>query len=178
MCVVVPGLLHSRAQATNRAALHPLLVPRWPGFDQNVPFTSRATRYASTVPARQRRVPRAHNGVQRAGRTPIVVGRRGYVMDHDFEIDASTPGRLVLRGEFDTTAAVAFVTALGKEHIEEIVVDLAGVTFIDSSGLRAMLRARAQHQGTRFVNAPPAVRRVLDITGTASIILGDDTDPA
>jgi anti-sigma B factor antagonist len=98
-------------------------------------------------------------------------------MDHDFEIDASTPGRIALRGELDTTAANAFAAALDEGDSEEIVVDLAGITFIDSSGLRAMLRARAQHHGTRFVNAPPVVRRLLDMTRTTSIILGDDTDP-
>jgi anti-anti-sigma factor len=48
-----------------------------------------------------------------------------------------------------------------------LVIDLAGVTFIDSTGLRALLtvRSRAASSGTRVVlsRVSPAVERTLEV---------------
>jgi len=52
----------------------------------------------------------------------------------------------------------------------DVVVDLTGVDFIDSTGLRCLLKARrdAEGRGTTvsYVHPQPMVVRLLDITGT------------
>ncbi|MFJ6722450.1 MULTISPECIES: STAS domain-containing protein [unclassified Streptomyces] len=54
-----------------------------------------------------------------------------------------------------------------------LVVDLAGVTFCDSSGLNLLLQIRsaAQKAGvtTRLASAPEQVARLLDITGASAV---------
>jgi anti-anti-sigma factor len=62
------------------------------------------------------------------------------------------------------------------------IVDLRGLTFIDSSGLRALIIAdqRARAEGDRFivVRGPDRVNDVLEITGVAKQIELVDEPPA
>jgi len=55
---------------------------------------------------------------------------------------------------------------------QEIVVDLSGLTFMDSSGLRAILQAHARSQADsnrlRLVRGPRRVQRVFELTGMDS----------
>jgi anti-sigma B factor antagonist len=73
------------------------------------------------------------------------------------EIDAATTPELI--AELDPLPGAA----------GDIVIDLAGVSFIDSSGLRALIDAhqRALRCGRRVVMARPSavVRRLFDIAG-------------
>lgn len=76
-----------------------------------------------------------------------------------------------LTGEFDLAGVHKFELALGKVEAESpsvVLVDLSGLDFMDSSGLRALVMAdqRAKQAGRRFaiVPGPPAVRRVFEIT--------------
>ena len=78
---------------------------------------------------------------------------------------------LELRGEFDMAAVPKLERVLDEVEADkpaEIVVDLDGVRFMDSSGLRALVSAdeRARQQGRRLaiVPGPPPVRRVFEIT--------------
>jgi anti-anti-sigma factor len=53
---------------------------------------------------------------------------------------------IVLEGEFDSTGVEGFVTCVVDAldaHPESIAIDARGLTFTDSSGLTALLRARA-----------------------------------
>lgn len=80
--------------------------------------------------------------------------------------------RFTLRGELDPHTAPRL-----RERVEEalasnrtsLVLDLAGVTFIDSSGLRVILSGHkdANDRGGRLVlqSPSPTARRLLDITG-------------
>ena len=58
-------------------------------------------------------------------------------------------------------------------EVERVVIDLNGVTFLDSSGLGALiaLRQAAEETGTRLALRSPtqAVTRVLELTSTTSI---------
>src|SRR5262245_23664494 len=87
-------------------------------------------------------------------------------------IDRDPRGALVIRGDIDI-AGGPMLDAAVQEYAdgEPLVLDLGAVGFIDSSGLRALLGAsrRAVQHGTvvRLRNVGPAVRRMLDITGTA-----------
>jgi anti-sigma B factor antagonist len=84
------------------------------------------------------------------------------------EIDMSTVD--VLRRELDTARAEA-PTAL---------LDLSGVTFIDSTGLHLLLEAShssaVSDWGFFVVRPSEAVRRLLDVSGTADLIMVVDPD--
>jgi anti-sigma B factor antagonist len=92
-----------------------------------------------------------------------------------FSVDLSTSeygGHVVvaLRGELDIAGAagVAAVLAAVAARKPEIVVDLAGLEFIDSSGVAALARGRqhARHAGGDLLLAAPRqqVLRVLTLT--------------
>jgi anti-sigma B factor antagonist len=83
---------------------------------------------------------------------------------------------LAVRGEIDTLTAPAF-TAATEELLtaqgEVLVMDLAEVRFLASSGLAVLISAahRAEERGVRLqlVVTNRAVRRPLEITGTAPL---------
>jgi anti-sigma B factor antagonist len=92
-----------------------------------------------------------------------------------FSVDLSTregDGHVVvaLRGELDIADAVSVAAALAAVAARdlEIIVDLAGLEFIDSSGVAALARGRkhARHAGGDLVLAAPQrqVLRVLTLT--------------
>lgn len=79
-------------------------------------------------------------------------------------------------GEFDADEADTVTAALAAPRDDSslaTVVDLAGVTFADSSLLHALLTARHGHAaaGLPFVLVAvgPLVRRLLDVTDTARV---------
>ena len=78
---------------------------------------------------------------------------------------------VVLSGEFDLAGVDRFAEAIAAVEAAApaaIVVDLGGLTFMDSSGLRALVGAddRARQAGRRLaiVPGPTHVRRVFEIT--------------
>lgn len=80
---------------------------------------------------------------------------------------------VVLSGELDIASAPALeeVVAAGSADGLGVVLDLRGLAFMDSTGLRSILMAAkaADERGTSFslVQGPPAVHRVFEITQTA-----------
>lgn len=85
------------------------------------------------------------------------------------------PGRLLVTGELDVVSGARLERLL--LDIDDagriVLLDLAGVTFVDSTGLRSLLAAsrRAQVDGRRLAlaNPSPVVRRLLDITATSDL---------
>lgn len=84
-------------------------------------------------------------------------------LDLDGELDLATAG---LVGEQVGRALAGGAT--------ELVVDLAGVTFCDSTGVDALVKARAlaERQGVRLgaVNAHGVTRRSMEITGVLELL--------
>ena len=80
---------------------------------------------------------------------------------------------VALRGELDVVDAAAVAAALGAVAARKprIIVDLAGLGFIDASGVAALARARghARHDGGDLLLAAPhpSVKRVLAIVWKA-----------
>ena len=77
---------------------------------------------------------------------------------------------IVVEGAFDTTGAERFVASVVDAldtHPEAIVIDAKGLTFIDSSGLTALLRSRVAAGeagvGFRISERSPALRRAIDV---------------
>jgi anti-sigma B factor antagonist len=86
-------------------------------------------------------------------------------------LKTSLAGRTVviaLAGELDLAGAATLEQELAGVDARAVVVDLRGLGFMDSSGLRALAVAalRAQGAGRRFALVPGAaqVMRVFDIT--------------
>jgi anti-sigma B factor antagonist len=86
------------------------------------------------------------------------------------DIARDVDGALVLAGEIDSYTAPDLADRLGADPPIE-VVDVAGVTFIDSSGLRVLVEAHQARaaSGSRLVLRSPsaAVQRLLEISGLA-----------
>jgi anti-anti-sigma factor len=72
---------------------------------------------------------------------------------------------LVLEGELDTMEAATLNAALDAcTDGLPVIVDLSALTFIDSSGLHALLRGRVVGRPSALVRVPGSnVGRVLDI---------------
>jgi len=92
-------------------------------------------------------------------------------------------GVLAVRGEIDMASAPVFreaverVVALGVP----VVLDFAGVTFMDSSGLKVLSEASLGAGDAASVcvrNAPEQVKQVLEITGLDSLICAESQLPA
>ncbi|MBA3369836.1 MAG: STAS domain-containing protein [Thermoleophilaceae bacterium] len=92
-----------------------------------------------------------------------------------FDLETSREGaqaRLTLFGELDIAAAPrldAELTELEPEGPDRIVLDLRGLTFLDSTGLRSLLgadaRAREAGRSLTLIQGPDVVQRVFSITG-------------
>ena len=74
-------------------------------------------------------------------------------------------------GEIDQATAPAFADALadavpGRRRVE---VDVSKVSFMDSSGINALVQHLTPGCELLVTNVPPHIRRVLDITGLTAI---------
>lgn len=89
------------------------------------------------------------------------------------------PEGLAVTGEIDAHTAQTMRDALVPTPVgSELRVDLSGVTFIDSSGLRVLIEVHQamQHDGGRLVLSTPSAQvvRVFRVAGLAAIL---DIDP-
>ena len=79
---------------------------------------------------------------------------------------------LTIAGELDPSTAPtldeAVGTALGTEGVEQVMLDLAGIGFIDSSGLSVLIRAHERGEAAtisvKVTNPSPHCRRLLTLT--------------
>ncbi|MGC2375253.1 MAG: STAS domain-containing protein [Solirubrobacteraceae bacterium] len=85
--------------------------------------------------------------------------------------------RVALQGELDLASARQMeehFASLDEQSPSRVVVDLAGLEFIDSSGLRVLLLAdaRARERGYELVllAGQEPVRRVFEMTGALDVL--------
>ena len=79
---------------------------------------------------------------------------------------------LTVRGELDPHTAPQLDDTIGElladGEVNRLVLDLAGLDFIDSSGIRSLIRAQqtlADRGGAVVLRSPgPATKRLLEIT--------------
>ena len=109
--------------------------------------------------------------------------------DAPFELQSSAVGDalvIAVSGEIDMTCAPELGKAIDivSDHARRVVVDLTAVTFLDSSGLNALVRSRRaldERQIALCVVAPAGtvVRRVFEITRlTDALAVVDSLDEA
>jgi anti-sigma B factor antagonist len=89
-------------------------------------------------------------------------------------VSSASPDTVEVAGELDMATApqleavAADVLSTGRG----VTIDMGGVTFVDSSGLGAVLRIASSLDGQgplRLVNVPPLVARVIQLTGLEGI---------
>ena len=92
---------------------------------------------------------------------------------------------LRLTGELDMAGVDQLERLLTPDETPEgatFVIDMRGLSFIDSSGLRALIMAdeRVRDEGGRFieVRGPDRVNEILEMTGVAQRIELVDEPPA
>lgn len=89
---------------------------------------------------------------------------------------------MTVSGELDVVSSQLLERELAKLHgVALVVVDLRGLTFIDSTGLGVLVRAHqaAQEQGRRLglVRGNGQVNRLLSLTGLdEELHVGDSAD--
>jgi len=98
--------------------------------------------------------------------------------------DAAYPGVATLRltGEIDLTTVdqlgEAIANEINRNDVAAVLIDLDQVTFLDSTGIAALVKGRhaAERHGKRIAvtNAHGPVRRVLDVTGMWIYLTGHD----
>lgn len=86
-------------------------------------------------------------------------------------VHSGRSGELVVSGDLDLATVDQFAAAIDElleTEPERVVLDLARVGFIDSAGIKGMLkladRCRATGATLTTVNASTQVRRVLELT--------------
>jgi anti-anti-sigma factor len=109
-------------------------------------------------------------------REPIRIDERGIRPPRAFSIsDEAVEGAVVigLEGELDLAAAEPLRNHVDSTAGNALVLDLRLVTFVDSSALRELLRARrtVEERGDRLVLAAiaPPLRRLFELTHTAPL---------
>jgi anti-sigma B factor antagonist len=105
-------------------------------------------------------------------------------VERPFRVDVVEDGPalvVAVFGELDIASSAALETELerGRDH-KQLIVDLRGVDFIDSTGIGVLIRAhqRAEASGRRFavVRGGGQVQRVLSLTGLADRLSVADTE--
>ena len=83
-----------------------------------------------------------------------------------------------VRGELDVATGPTLsdaVSALTRDGLAGIVIDLDGVTFVDSKGLSTLLEsyreATEQDMTLRVVNLQPPVAKLFRISGVDAVLL-------
>jgi len=93
------------------------------------------------------------------------------MLHDDFAISSQYTGttvRIIVSGELDIATATHLREHTSRqlaEPAELVVLDLTDVSFIDSSGLHALLDAAAQDDSRLRIVPSPICLRLLDITG-------------
>ncbi len=80
---------------------------------------------------------------------------------------------MIVVGRVDTTTSPEFAAALKLDGIKDLTLDLSGVAYMSSAGLRCLLMAQktmnASGGTVRICGVQPVVKEVLDITGFSAI---------
>jgi anti-sigma B factor antagonist len=89
--------------------------------------------------------------------------------------------RMVVRGDLDIADEERLVREIDEEFERHgsgtLVVDLGEVDFVDSSAVRAFIRARRSHGARLMIGAlSEPVRRVFDIAGVTTLFSAENTE--
>jgi anti-sigma B factor antagonist len=95
--------------------------------------------------------------------------------------DGETRVVVAVAGEVDMATAPQLEQVLAGHTGVDVVVDLAGVPFLDSSGLSVLVKTRAYVEGSgrtlRVTGEQDNVRKILEVTGLLGPLHGDGNAP-
>lgn len=97
--------------------------------------------------------------------------------------DVAAARRVRVEGDLDCLSADQFALLLRQalDPGTDVYIDLAGVPFIDSYGLRGLVEAReaANADGVHVTvtDVSPSVGQLLDMTGLAPLLIGPWSEP-
>lgn len=92
--------------------------------------------------------------------------------DQALTVELDGLGRVSVAGELDIDTAEQFmdgVRSVWTDGTRPVTVDVSAVTFMDSSGLTALLDLRRSGVDVWLVNVQASMRRVLDLTGLSCL---------
>jgi anti-sigma B factor antagonist len=114
------------------------------------------------------------SGRRRGG---IVVAMPGAGLD----IETTDSGVLVVSGEIDAHSAPVLESHLASLPSGDVVLDMSGVSFIDSSGLRVLVseQQRRAAGGLQFAVVDPSVsvERLFAMVGLVELFVAPAADP-
>jgi anti-anti-sigma factor len=100
---------------------------------------------------------------------------------HSYQQDGQVV--LVLRGELDIASAPIFAHAIAQtleQSTPGVLLDIGAVEFVDSTGLRAILAARAlcaeRSRAFALTQPAPSVQRLFEVTGVLDELPRGETD--
>jgi anti-anti-sigma factor len=83
---------------------------------------------------------------------------------------------IAVTGEVDMATAPRLIECLQDRSDRDVILDFAGVAFIDSRGIAALLKShktlRARGRSLRITAEPDNVRKVLEVTGVDAVLHG------
>ncbi len=106
-------------------------------------------------------------------------------LEHEFEVDVREEARgtvVTVSGELDVASSQILEQELEKlQAAATVIVDLRGLTFIDSTGLGVLVRSHqlAKERSRRFglVRGDGQVNRLLTLTGLdGELLVGDSAE--
>jgi anti-sigma B factor antagonist len=112
-----------------------------------------------------------------------------YVVAVRFTVDGATDSagvaRVAMSGDFDLAAVSAarasMESYLAADEVSEVVADLSAVTFLDSSGIGALIGCRraaeGRGKGFRVTNPRGRIRDVLELTNVMPLLTAGATFP-
>lgn len=116
--------------------------------------------------------------------TPVVADSLAFSTSSGLRVALVIDARgvaVLLAGELDLDTVPEFeqqLAALDDAQRRRVVIDLGGITFMDSAGLKAILRAYelGQSNGHTLVlrHGPRQVRRLIELTGMSDRLTFED----
>ena len=110
-------------------------------------------------------------------------------LSEQLKVEARTHRRtalVALRGELDMLTVSKVAEVIDElqpqaEGVRHLVLDLRGLTFMDSTGLHELIRqneyARSNRHNLAVVRGTDAIERLLDVTGVKdNLVLVDDPE--
>ena len=105
-------------------------------------------------------------------RRPISIMEQPTVTISDGEATVQVRGEFAMEATFLVEPALERVAS--SPSVEQVVLDLSAVSFIDSTGMGVVMRLAHELQARaiplRIVPAPPAVHRVFELGGVADAL--------
>lgn len=87
-------------------------------------------------------------------------------------IVAAVEPRLVLCGEIDLNTVDELVEALAAHSEPVTIIDMSRVSFIDSTGVRALVAHQTAGRRVLVTASSTPVRRILELTGLSELLDG------